>query len=97
MSRLGYGTPKTVTTTDAVTNTPIFTDNATGGVVSIPAPTGGVAQFKGLAQGTSEDKYVLVNCIGLQPMFYTTAWRSLAAGTGNGFMLTCFTGISNCV
>lgn len=44
------------------------------GVCSIDPPTGGVAQFKGLSYGTTEGKYVDMQCNGIQPMFYTTAW-----------------------
>ena len=64
----------TVVSYTALIVTNIFTDNATSGVVSISAPTGGVSQFKGLTQSTTEDKYVEMVCNGIQPMFYTTAW-----------------------
>lgn len=96
LSRLKYGSPPAITVTDAVTNTPIFSDNATAGVVSISAPTGGVAQFKGLAQGATENKYVTVVCNGIQPNFWTSAWKILSTGTNHGFMTTCWTGISQC-
>lgn len=76
--------------------TSIFTDNATAGVVSISAPQGGVAQFRGLTQDTTQDLYVEVRCVGLQPMFATTAWQKLSTETGNGFMVNCMTGISQC-
>lgn len=29
-------------------------------------------------------------------MFYTTAWQALSTGAGNGWMVTCMTGIPNC-
>ena len=54
--------------------TAVFTDNATSNVVTINAPTGGIAQFKGLTLDTSELLYVEVRCIGIQPMFSATAW-----------------------
>ena len=76
--------------------TTLFTDNATAGIVSISAPTGGVAQFKGLTLTAVELLYVEVRCIGLQPMFATTAWQKLSTESGNGLMVTCMTGISNC-
>ena len=74
-----------------------FTDNASSGNVLLNAPSGGMHQFKGLTQGTTEDKYVTVRCIGVQPMYWTDAYKNLAtADTNNGFMINCLTGISNC-
>lgn len=54
--------------------TSVFTDatDASSGVVQIKSPTGGVLQFKGLSQGTTQDKYVEIICVGIQPMYYTT-------------------------
>lgn len=75
---------------------PQFSDNASGGVVSLNAPTGGVAQFKGLTQSAIEDKYVNVTCVGIQLMFWTTAWKDLSTGLNNGYMVNCYTGITNC-
>jgi len=46
-------------------STVAFTDNATSGIVSFSAPAGGVAQFKGLLQDTTADKYVEVLCNGI--------------------------------
>jgi hypothetical protein len=74
----------------------IFTSNATAGVVSISAPQGGVAQFRGLTQTTTEDLYVEVICVGVQPMFAAVAWQYLSTGSQNGLMVTCMTGIAQC-
>jgi len=55
----------------------VFTDSTyqlATGILSITAPTGGVAQFKGTTIGATETKYVEVICNGIAPMFYTTAW-----------------------
>lgn len=99
MSRLSYpsadATTYAVALTSGVTvNAIAFSDNATGGVVSINAPTGGVGQFKGLTQSAVEDKYVSVVCNGLQPNFWTDAWKILSTGVNHGFMTTCWTGIA---
>lgn len=40
----------------------------------IRSPAGGVMQFKGLTQDTSNDKYVEVQCRMIAPHFGTTAW-----------------------
>jgi hypothetical protein len=40
----------------------------------INAPAGGIAQFKGLVQGTTEDKYVEITCHGIQPYYYQENW-----------------------
>lgn len=55
-----------------------------------------MGQFKGLTQGTQQDKYVRVVCRGVAPMFADTYPTALDAGTDNGWMLTCYTGISQC-
>lgn len=62
----------------------------------ISAPTGGMGQFKGLTQGTQQDKYVKVICKGVQPMYADTYPKSLDSGTDNGWILSCYTGISSC-
>lgn len=49
-----------------------FTANVSGAVVSVSGPTGGVGQFKGLSQSSTQDLYVQVICLGVQPMYYTT-------------------------
>ena len=59
MSRLSNaGTFVLTVTSGVIAGRIAFSDNATGGVVSIDAPTGGVGQFKGLTQSAVEDKYV---------------------------------------
>merc|ERR1711990_254586 len=67
----------------------------------ISSPAGGVAQFKGLTQATANDKYVEVNCRMIAPHFGHTAWQDIDNSTNttstSGFLLTCMTGISNCV
>lgn len=62
----------------------------------IKAPTGGMGQFKGLTQGTQQDKYVQVICNGVQPMYYTTYGQKLDTETSNGWVVTCYTGIAQC-
>ena len=95
MSRLSNaGTFVLTVTSGVVAGRIAFSDNATGGVVSIDAPTGGVGQFKGLTQSAVEDKYVSVVCNGLQPNFWTDAWKILSTGVNHGFMTTCWTGIA---
>lgn len=98
-----------VTKTSATIPTTIFAGTATGVsyvnntyVREIRSPTGGIMQFKGLTQTTSNDQYVEVRCTGVQPYFMgATAWRNLANGSptteSNGFLITCMTGIAQCV
>jgi len=59
-------------------------------------------QFKGLTQTTSNDQYVEVRCTGVQPYLAgATAWRNIAntapTTENNGFLITCMTGIAQCV
>lgn len=76
----------------------IFSDTTDGecivGKCTISAPTGGIAQFKGLTQGAIQDKYVEVICTGVQPWYGGVKWQALS--TTGGWMLTCMTGISSC-
>lgn len=62
----------------------------------ITSPTGGMGQFKGLTQGTQQDKYVRIVCKAVQPLYYTTWMKKLDSETSNGWVLTCYTGISQC-
>ena len=62
----------------------------------ITSPTGGMGQFKGLTQGTQQDKYVKIVCKGVAPLYYTTYAQKLDSETSNGWVLTCYTGISQC-
>jgi len=98
-SRAGTATLSTIT---ATIDTDYWTDTTnrfdTGLGININAPSGGIAQFKGLTVGTTaQAKYVQMRCIGVQPFFATAAtWHSFAVGTGNSYMFTCLTGISQC-
>jgi len=81
----------------SLTGSTSFSDNSTGGIVSLSAPSGGVAQFKGLLQDATADKYVTVECLGVRPMYWTDAYKNLStADTNNGFMVNCVTGIPSC-
>jgi len=80
-------------------NTSVLTDSTytvSTGIGKFDPPTGGVAQFKGLAAGTTEKTYVAMICHGVAPLFYTTAWHTFSAGASNGWMVTCMTGIAQC-
>jgi hypothetical protein len=55
-----------------------------------------MGQFKGLTQSSTEDKYVRVICKGVQPLYAATYPRNLDSGLLNGWMVTCYTGISSC-
>ena len=92
---LGFGTVSGPTLTVS-SSTLTDTTYCSSGVCSYSPPTGGVAQFKGLTQSSTENKYVDMHCNGIQPMFYTTAWQGLNSGASNGWMITCMTGIGNC-
>lgn len=66
-------------------------------IKSFTGPIGGLGQFRGLAQGTTEDKYVQVICKGIAPMYMATYSQNLASGTDNGFIIQCYTGAAQCV
>jgi len=77
---------------------------STTNVREIRSPTGGIMQFRGLTQSTTNDQYVEVICRGIQPYFMgTKAWENItnASTTNgtetNGFYISCMTGISQCV
>jgi len=55
-----------------------------------------MGQFKGLTQSATQDLYVQVICLGVQPMYYDTWPINLDAGTGNGWVVSCYTGIPQC-
>jgi hypothetical protein len=77
--------------------TTLFTNNAISGIVRFDAPAGGVAQFKGLLQDATADKYVEVICHGIQPVFAVTPWQGLDTDAASGWIVTCMTGIPQCV
>jgi hypothetical protein len=99
----------TAADTNAVAPTDIFNDAATGVsyvnntvVREIKSPAGGVMQFKGLTQSATNDQYVEVTCRKIQGYFAATAWQDIdnatAGATGtSGFIITCMTGISQCI
>jgi hypothetical protein len=77
------------------------TTNVTTGVLSLYAPSGGIAQFKGTSGASSTttvlNTYLQMKCTGAQPYFATQGtWNNFKLGTGNGFMFTCMTGIAQC-
>ena len=98
-------------TSPYATPSPVWLNATASGVTQVGAnaytrqissPAGGVAQFKGLTQAAANDKYVEVNCRMIQPYFGSTAWKDInnttAGTTGtSGFLVTCMTGISQCV
>lgn len=86
---IGYG----ATTIGTFTTTATSAD----GVVSVSAPTGGMGQFKGLSYSADEAKYVQVICLGVQPMYYTSWAINLDSGASNGWVISCYTGIPQCV
>jgi len=74
-----------------------YVNNST--IREIRSPTGGVMQFKGLTQTTSNDKYVEVNCRHIEGYWTGTAWSDIDNTTTtetSGFIVTCMTGISQC-
>lgn len=89
--------------TSAVTNWPSAVETGFTGtdvasnVKSISAPAGGLGQFKGLTQGTTQDKYVEVICKGVAPMYTAAFSTNLASGADNGFIIQCYTGAAQCV
>jgi len=80
----------------ATTNTVYSVNNDASGIVTINSPTGGMGQFKGALYGTTEKKYVQVICVGIAPMYYTTWALNLDDGVSNGWVISCYTGISQC-
>lgn len=74
-----------------------FTVSSANNTATISAPAGGVGQFKGLSQSTTEDKYVRVICKGVAPLYAATYPVSLDSGSANGWVLSCYTGISSCI
>jgi hypothetical protein len=74
-----------------------ITANATNNVAVVEAPLYGVGQFKGTTLTDNQKFYVQTICLGVQPM-YTAAWPiELDDGTGNGWILSCYTGIPQCI
>lgn len=73
-----------------------FTVTSTSNVANIAGPAGGMGQFKGLTQGTEQVKYVQVICKGVAPLYYTTYPKNLDSAASNGWIVTCYTGISQC-
>lgn len=67
----------------------------------INSPDGGVMQFKGLSRSTVNDAYVEVNCRRIEGYWMNTSWsdisNSTVAADTNGFIISCMTGISQCV
>jgi hypothetical protein len=96
--RFTVTTSTNVMATAALQGTPSFTQATvtSSNAAIITAPTGGMGQFKGLTQGTEQDKYVSVVCKGVAPLYVTTWAAKLDSETGNGWMLTCYTGIAQC-
>jgi hypothetical protein len=91
----------TASTTDPIkflaVTTDVFTvNNDANGIVGISGPTGGMGQFKGLSQSTTEDLYVQVICLSVVPMYYTTWAINLDSGASNGWVVSCYTGIPQC-
>jgi hypothetical protein len=92
-----FGTPSPAWLSDAESG--VSYNTGTAYIREIRSPAGGIAQFKGLTQDTSNDKYVEVNCRKVHPYFGGTAWSDInnasagASGT-SGFLVTCMTGIS---
>lgn len=77
-------------------DTSTMTVNASGGIVTVSGPTGGMSQFKGLTQSSNQDLYVQTICLSIQPM-YTEVWlNNLIDGIDNGWVLSCYTGIPQC-
>ena len=71
-------------------------------VREIRSPAGGIMQFKGLTQTTTNDQYVEVKCRGIQPYLQgATAWDNIdntsPTTEANGFLISCMTGIAQCV
>lgn len=56
-----------------------------------------MSQFKGLTQSSNQDLYVQTICISIQPMYTNTWLNKLTTGTDNGWVLSCYTGIPQCV
>jgi len=76
----------------------VFTVNAssTTGLLTVASPTGGMGQFKGLTYSTIEATYVKVLCLGVAPMYYTTAFVTASTDTATGWVVSCYTGIPQC-
>jgi len=55
-----------------------------------------MGQFKGTTYSTIEATYVKVICNGVAPMYFTTAWVKFGSETGNGWVVSCYTGIPQC-
>lgn len=62
--------------------------------MTLGAPSGGLGQFKGQTNDTNTQLYVEVLCNGVAPLYATTYGTGFTAGVGNGFMVTCYTGIA---
>jgi hypothetical protein len=75
-SELAGNTTAEATTTAwmAGTATGVSYTGANAYTREIKSPAGGVHQFKGLTQATTNDKYVEVNCRKIHPYFGATAW-----------------------
>lgn len=84
------------TTSTVITSKFVATGVTSVNTATINAPIGGMGQFKGLTQGTQQDKYVKVICKGVQPLYYTNYPKSLDSGAQNGWILSCYTGIAQC-
>lgn len=67
------------------------------GILSINAPSNGFGQFKALDQDATADKYVVMNCKGIAPMYMATFATAFAAGSDNGFIIQCYTGAPQCI
>lgn len=83
--------------------TPVSTTfgTTTGGVASgnkaiIAAPANGMGQFKGLSTTTPASKYNNVICKSVAPYYATSYPQNLEGGTGNGWIIQCYTGIAQC-
>jgi hypothetical protein len=77
----------------------VGTGTGTGDTVrEIRSPSGGVMQFKGLTQTTTNDKYVEVNCRHIEGYWSVTPWSDITNTTSgtSGFIVSCMTGISQC-
>jgi len=94
---MGAATVSTITLTLSTSILSDATYTNGSGVGFFDNPTGGVMQFKGVTNSATEKTYVQTTCMGIAPMFYTTAWQNLSGGTSNGWMVTCMTGIPGCV
>lgn len=91
---------KKYNTKGAAHMTELFTETA-GGVSSgtksvLAAPANGVGQFKGLSTSTPVTKYNQVICKSVQPYYATAYPTNLQGGTGNGWIIQCYTGIAQC-